>query len=146
MENNNEAEAKVDNSNVIQHYIYFIESHHFSRKTKVYLSSNYPEANSIERIEELNLKKDSSTYNTTIYRFKTSPINQENGSLKIIIEDQNQEKNESELSEIPLDKHLFLYDFNSSLNMFESKLTFNEEFDIYIGYFKNKLNLNKNSE
>ena len=142
MENINE----VDEKNEIQCYIYFIESHHFSHKTKVYLSSNYPEANSIEKLDELNLKKDSTTYNTTIYRFKISPFNQEDNPLKIIVEDQNQEKNETELSDISSDKNKFLYDFNSNINIFESKLSFNEEFDIYISYLKDKINLSKDSK
>ena len=127
-------------------YIYFIESHHFTLKNKVYLSPNYPEAKSLERIEEISLKKDSTTYSTSIYRFKASPFKEENESLKIISEDINQEKNEFELSQILLDKNFFLFDFNSYLNIFETKLSLNEEFDIYINFLKGKRQLSKDSD
>ncbi len=136
----------VKNKNEDNYFIYFIESHHFTYKIKVYLSQNYPEANSIECIEELELKKYSTTYKISIYRFKYSTINQEGETLKIISENMNQEKNEFELSEIISDKNSFLFDFNSHLNIFESKLNLNEEFDIYNYYLKDKLKVTKDSK
>ena len=142
MENINEIDDKKQNI----YFTYFIQSHHFTHKNKVYLSSNYPEANSLECINEQSLKKDSATYNILLYRFKSSSFTEENKEvLKIISEDNNNEKNEFEISIIYPEKNTFLFDFNSNLNIFESKLSLNEEFDIYITYLKEKFKINKDS-
>ena len=140
MQNINEIDDKIQN----QYYSYFIESHHFTHKNKVYLSSNYPEANSLECIKDQSFKKDSATYNISLYRFKSFSFPNEKEVLKIISEDSNKEKSEFEISFIYPDKNTFLFDFNSNLNIFESKLSLNEEYDIYNSYLK-EMKLNKDS-
>lgn len=128
------------------HYVYFIESHQFSHKMKIYISPNYPESKSLECLKELDIKREYSTYHISIYRFKMCPFDNKNEVLKIISEENFQGKNEVELNEISVDKNLFLFDFNSNLNLYESKLSLNEEFEIYISYLKEDLKLNKDSE
>ena len=142
MEDINEVDYQNDNI----FYVYFIESHHFSNKTKVYLSSNYPGAESLESLDKSEFKKDSSTYINSLYRFKIYPISQEDDSIKINIEYNNKENLEYEISFLSSKRNIFLFDFNSNFNIFESKINFNEEFLIYIKYLKEKMKKNKDSE
>ena len=122
-------------------FFYFIESHESSKDIKISLSSNNPQANSLERVEESIKKRDESTYTTSIYRIISS--NKKDESLKIISDDNSQERNEVELSELDPSKNAFLFDINSNLNLYESKLSLNEEFEIFSKYIIE--NYNKDS-
>ena len=136
-------EDDINNINEIEesHFFYFIESHESSKDIKISLSSNNPQANSLERVEESIKKRDESTYTTSIYRIISS--NKKDESLKIISDDNSQERNEVELSELDPSKNAFLFDINSNLNLYESKLSLNEEFEIFSKYIIE--NYNKDS-
>ena len=125
------------------HFFYFIERHENSKDIKISLSSNNPQAYSLERVEELTIKRDETTYTTSIYRLIDSS-KQKDESLKIISDDNSQEKNEVELSELDHNKIAFLFDLNSNLNLYETKLSLNEEFEIFAKYIIE--NYNKDSE
>ena len=124
------------------HFFYFIERHESSKDIKISLSSNIPQENSLERVEESIIKRDEITYITSIYRLIYSP-NQKNESLKIISDDNSQEKNEVELSQLNNSTISFLYDLNSNLNLYEPKMSLNEEFEIFAKYINE--NYNKDS-
>jgi len=136
-------EDDINNINEIEetHFFYFIESHEISKDIKISLSSNNPQANSLERVEESTKKRDESKYTTSIYRIISS--NKKDESLKIISDDNSQERNEVELSELDPSKNAFLFDLNSNLNLYESKLSLNEEFEIFSKYIIE--NYNKDS-
>ena len=145
---NSNNSAISDNSGIEEDtkYIFFIESHNSSQEIKVYLSPNYQEANSLKCVEELELDKDTDIYITSIYRFKIYNLIKENEILKIIAEDKNQEKIEVELSKLKPEKNVFLFDLNSNLNIYDSKLNVYEELDIYDNYLRNNLELEKDSK
>ena len=128
------------------HYIYFTETHQFIKDIRVYLSSEYEKANSIERLETIELKKNSTTYITSLYRFVIYNLIKENNIIKIFTEDKGGTKNEVELSQLNPNRNTFLFDLNSYLTLFDYKLKVNEEFDIYMNYLEDKLKIKKESE
>ena len=65
-------EAKTDCN-----FIYFIDTHEKTKKFKIYLSEDYKEAESLEKIKEDEIKKDLNELAYEVYRFKIIP-----GSLK----------------------------------------------------------------
>ena len=150
MENNillNKEEIKNKEKHQIKkHYVYFVETHLSTKKIKIVLSPNYPEWNSIECLETINLSKNSSTYITSIYRFVIYHLINYNDTIKIISQDNNIVMKDVGISNIDPSKNTFLFDINVYLNLFEYKLQPNEEFDIFISYLKEKIKLKKNSE
>ena len=145
--NKEEDQKKNKEEHQIQkHYVYFIETHLSTKKIKIVLSPNYPEWNTIECLETINLNKNSSTFITSIYRFVIYHLINNNDTIKIISQDNNIVMKDVEISNIDPLKNTFLFDINIYLNLFEYKLDLYEEFDIFISYLKEKVKLNKNSE
>ena len=133
---------------VINHYTYFIETQNSFQSIDIYLSKDYKEANSIEKIYQIKNQKDKSNYITSIYRFKIYKLIQNNEIIKIYSKDiNNKEQNEFQLSQLNPERNTFLFGINSFLNIYDdSNFNIYDEFYIYITYLKDILGKDKNSE
>ena len=127
------------------HFVYFIESHNSLKTINVSLSPNYIESRSLERIEETTIKKDKKKYVTSLYHFCIYKLIKKKDVIIIKAQDNlNEDMNQISISELNPSKNAFLFDINSSLNLYDSKLDLNDEFNFYLTYLEE--NYEKKSE
>lgn len=137
-----------NNENKEHHFIYFIESHEKTKEIKVYLSPNYKDSDTLEMIEQKDSSNIKNSLISNIYRFKIYPDNYEPNkkeeNVTLIMEDKS---NKSEYIIKINDIHMDFYDYNLRMNKIDIfKLSYEQQFQIYIDYLRKKLNIKQNSK
>ena len=142
-------------------YVYFIESHEISMEVlKLYLTEEYSESKTLERVEKIEEKKFDLVFSINIYRFKICPnkiIDQKEFEVEVFIEDDNKNKYSTKIKNIDINQNNFIYNFQfnfDEINTFENelpimdlKMSNSEQFQIYINYLKSiKGNKSKEKE
>ena len=72
-EKKQEEKPKKDGKNNEERYIYFIDSHDKSKQLKIFLDSEYKGADTLEKVQEVDMTNIDPSSSTTIYRFKILP-------------------------------------------------------------------------
>ena len=148
-EKNKEKDKKNVNfkdENIEFHFIYFIESHDKSKTLKIYLSPDYQDSDTLEKLEEKELSEENYSLIYNLYRFKLFPDNYEQDKkeveIKVIIEEKKM-KNVSNISKYIIkinDIHKDFYDYNFKTEQITPiKLTYEQKFEIFVGYLRKKL-------
>ena len=146
-------------------YVYFIESHEVSMGvSKLYLTEEYSESKTLERVEKIEEKKFELIFSVNIYRFKIYPNkiieknkNPEEFEVEVFIEDDNKNKYSTKIKNIDIKQNNFLYNFQfnfddvnsieNELPIMDLKMSNAEQFQIYKNYLKNtKGNKSKEKE
>ena len=134
-------------------YVYFIENHEASEEVNIDFSKEYNEANELIKVFELN--ENQNKYKCSIYRFKFYPSkvnNQKETKNEIIItlENKNRNKFNGTITISSDSENIYIYDFKFEKmedlkNIIEppNSYRFNhmEQYDIYLDYIQNKLNI-----
>ena len=160
MENKNE-----ENKDEPFYYVYFIESHEVSMGIlKLYLTEEYSESNTLERVEKIEEKKLELIYLVNIYRFKIYPnkINEkykspEEFEVEVFIEEENKNKFSTKIKNIDINQNNFIYNFifdfddansiENNLPIIDLKMSNVEQFKIYLNHLKSiKGNKSKEKE
>ena len=139
-------------------YIYFIESHRSLQDVKLYIAKNYQGINPLEVANKI---KNNPEFIITIYRFKVFPKKiiekyKEPSKLEILlkIEDEESDTFDKIITNLNIFENNYLYNIQFENTRFlgkkkppESlKLSYKEQFKIYINYIRQDSNLNKKSE
>ena len=140
-------EAKTDCN-----FIYFIDTHEKTKKFKIYLSEDYKEAESLEKIKEDEIKKDLNELAYEVYRFKIIP-----GSLKenedkkyhilVFGNEEDGKKHQYSINFMDDTKDFYEYDFKIE-EIDNQPLSHEEQFEIYVEIlrktFKKQMNTPEN--
>ena len=133
-------------------FVYFIDTHEKIKKFKIYLSEDYKEAESLEKIKEDEIKKDLNELSYEVYRFKIIP-----GSLKenedkkyhilVFGNEEDGKKHQYSINFTDDTKDFYEYDFNIE-EIDNQPLSHEEQFEIYVEIlrktFKKQMNSTEN--
>ena len=152
----------MDNKDEPFNYIYFIESHEATMGVqKLYLTEEYSESKSLEKVETIEEKKYELNFLINLYRFKIYPNkiieknkNPEEFEVEVFIEDENKIKYTTKIKNIDINQNNYIYNlqFNfddisieNELPIMDLKMSNAEQFKIYANYLKS-INGNKSKE
>ena len=121
---------------------------------KLYLTEEYSESETLERVETIEEKKFELIFSVNIYRFKIYPNriidkdkNHEGFEVEVFIEDENNNKYSTKIKNIDINNNNFIYNFQfnfddeanlieNELPILDLKMSNSEQFKIYINYLK----------
>ena len=116
-EKKQEEKPKKDGKNNEERYIYFIDSHDKSKQLKIFLDSEYKGADTLEKVQEVDMTNIDPSSSTTIYRFKILPeaLKKVEGKkeyeIVIIVEEENGTQHQFFLNLRDIKKDYYEYNF-----------------------------------
>ena len=145
----NPPNKQFQNENADCKFVYFIDTHEKTKKFKICLSDEYKDVGSLEKIKDLEVKKDPIEFKSEIYRFKIIP-----GSLKkeddqkyqILVsgEEEDGKKHQYSIKFMDETKDFYQYDFNIEELDFQP-LSHEEQFEIYVEILRKTCNKKQNT-
>ena len=130
-------------------FVYFIDTHEKTKKFKICLSDEYKDIGSLEKIKDLEVKKDPIEFASEVYRFKIVP-----GSLKkeddqkyqilVSAEEEDGKKHQYSIKFLDETKDFYQYDFNIEELDFQP-LSHEEQFEIYVEILRKTCNKKQNT-
>ena len=117
-------------------FIYFIDTHEKTKKFKICLSDEYKDVGSLEKIKDLEIKKDPIEFASEVYRFKIVPdsLNKQddkNYQILVIAEEEDGNKHQYSIKFMDETKDFYQYDFNIE-ELDYKPLSHEEQFEIYV--------------
>ena len=123
-------ESKKDN------FVYFIDTHEKAKNFKISISTDYKEAESLEKIKQYERNKENMELSSEVYRFKIIPgalskKEDEKYHVMIFAESDGGKKYQYDIKFSDDNKDIFIYDFNIEEENYQP-LSHEEQFEIYI--------------
>ena len=132
-------------------FIYFIDTHEKTKKFKIYLPEEYEGKDSLEKIKEKEIKKDTNDLSSLVYRFKIIPgsLKKEEGEnyeLLISADDEEGKKQQYSIKFNDEEKERDFYEYDFNIEEIDNHpLTHEEQFEIYVEILRKTYNKKVNS-